>query len=391
MKLGILCGGRSGEHEVSLLSAQNIYDAVERERFDPLLVAIDKQGRWHAGSPESLLRERDDPARIHLAPDAPALLPIADGGRCLLVERQSLKQQFAVEIFFPIIHGTDGEDGAVQGLFRLMDVPFVGADVAGSAIGMDKHTMKRLLDEAGLPICRWVAVRSVEEGLRLHGELTGKWGPVLFVKPASLGSSVGVGRCDSPGALKAALERAFLYDTRVLIEEAVQGREVECSVLGNRDSSHTPPQASRPGEILPSHGFYSYEAKYIDPEGAKLTIPAELDQATEALVMELALQAYDVLECDGLARLDFFLTPSGDLLINEINTLPGFTKISMYPKLWEASGLPYPKLITRLVELGLERHRRRAELSRNFLALTGDVSSPGPKAKAPGRKNGQGA
>ncbi|MCZ6473726.1 MAG: D-alanine--D-alanine ligase [SAR324 cluster bacterium] len=365
MNLGILCGGRSGEHEVSLQSAQSIFAAAERPRFSPMLVAIGKDGVWRMGSVEDLLLERDDPARIHLNPKAPAVLPIAEEGRCRLIDPATRERLWEVEVFFPIIHGTDGEDGALQGMLRMMDVPWVGAGVLGSAIGMDKDVMKRLLHYAGLPVARWVTVRGLEEGLRLYPELSQKWGLPLFVKPAGLGSSVGVNRVDNVEALRTALEEAFAYDHRALVEECVEGREIECSVLGNRLGEERP-RASRPGEILPGHAFYSYEAKYLDPEGAKLIVPAEMDETREEQVREMAVQAFEVLECDGLARVDFFLKPDGALLVNEINTLPGFTKISMYPKLWEASGLPYPELITRLVDLGLERHRQGKALKRNY-------------------------
>jgi D-alanine-D-alanine ligase len=366
INLGILCGGRSGEHEVSLQSGQGIYAAVERERFQPMLVAIDKEGVWHLGGVDELLRERDDPARIHLDPSAPPVLPVMEGGRCQLLHKETREVLWEVDVFFPIIHGTDGEDGALQGLLRMLDVPFVGAGVLGSAIGMDKDVMKRLLAHAGLPVARWVTVRSLEEGMRLYPQLSQKWGLPLFVKPVALGSSVGVSRVDNPESFRAALEVAFSFDQRAVVEEAMQGREVECSVLGNRQGGSERPQASRPGEIVPAHDFYSYEAKYLDPEGALLVAPAELDGATEERVRELAVQAFEVLECDGLARVDFFLQEDGRLIVNEINTLPGFTKISMYPRLWEVSGLPYPQLITRLVELGLERHARSRALKRNY-------------------------
>ena len=368
MKLGILCGGRSGEHEVSLQSARGIYSAVEREHFDPILVAIDKSGCWRAGTPDELLVNADDPAHIAINQNAPELVPMAGRGHCLLVRRDTNQPQQKIDVFFPIIHGTDGEDGAVQGLLRMLDVPFVGADVLGSAVGMDKDVMKRLLVHAGLPVARWVTVRSTAEGLRLFDELKQKWGLPLFIKPTSLGSSVGVSRVDEAGDMEPALEEAFRYDQRVLIEEAIQGREIECSVLGNPGGAE-PLRASRTGEILPSHAFYSYDAKYLDPEGAKLCLPAEIDQEIEENIKQLAIQTFDVLDCAGLARVDFFLQANGNVMINEINTLPGFTEISMYPKLWEISGLPYPKLVTRLVELGLERYRQRAGLEREFTIM----------------------
>lgn len=367
MKLGILCGGRSGEHEVSLQSALGIFGAAERPRFEPLLVAIGKDGLWHAGQPDQLLLHPGDPARIRLNPQSPPLLPIAEGGRCLLVNRENLKTAHEVEVFFPIVHGTDGEDGALQGMLRLMDVPFVGADVAGSAIGMDKDLTKRLLGLAGLPVARWETLAGAEAGMGRFAEFLGAWGcAALFVKPAALGSSVGVSRAESEPQFAAALATAFRYGATALVEEAVEGREIECSVLGNRQGAAGPPRASRAGEVVSRHAFYSYEAKYLDPEGAKLSIPAELAPQTEAEIQRLAVRAFEILGCDGLARVDFFLKPDGSLLVNEINTLPGFTNISMYPKLWEASGLAYSDLITRLVELAIERHRARAALERDF-------------------------
>ena len=368
LRLGILCGGKSGEHEVSLLSAQGIYAAVERERFDPVLVTIDKTGAWRAGTPEELLLHADDPSSIAINPDLPELVPMAGSGHCLLSTRAGNEMRHKIDVFFPIIHGTDGEDGALQGMLRMLDVPFVGADVLGSAVGMDKDVMKRLLVHAGLPVARWVTVRSVDEGLRLFGELKEKWSLPLFIKPTALGSSVGVSRVDEQGDMEPALAEAFRYDQRVLIEEAISGREIECSVLGNPGGAE-PLQASRTGEILASHAFYSYDAKYLDPEGAKLSLPAEIEPVQEEQIRELAIQTFDTLDCAGLARVDFFLQESGKIYINEINTLPGFTKISMYAKLWDISGLPYPKLITRLVELGLERYRQRAGLTREFIPM----------------------
>lgn len=365
MRLGIVCGGRSGEHEVSLRSARGIYGAVDRRRFEPVLLAIDKQGRWRAGSLEALVLDGHDPARIRLAPGAPAVVPVGRDGRLVLLAEPGFAQAAALDVVFPIVHGTDGEDGALQGWLRLMGVPFVGADVLGSAIGMDKDIMKRLLARAGAPIPRF-------HTLHRGGDFQSAWdaaerelGLPLFVKPASLGSSVGVSRVTDRRGFETAVEEALRYDSKLMIEEAVPGRELECAVLGNRDGA-TPPRASRVGEIRPRHAFYSYAAKYLDDNGAELLVPAPIDVATEAQVQGLALRVFRLLEADGLARVDLFLANDERLVVNEINTLPGFTPISMYPRLWEATGVSYTELVSTLVDLALEKHRQRAALKRDF-------------------------
>ncbi|MBI3992995.1 MAG: D-alanine--D-alanine ligase [Candidatus Lambdaproteobacteria bacterium] len=368
IKIGILCGGRSGEHEVSLLSARSIYDALDRKRFAPLLVAIDKQGHWRAGTPQTLLLHADDAARIALNPAAPRVVPMAEEGVCLLPGWDDESVQLEVELFFPIIHGTDGEDGALQGLLRMWDLPFVGADVLGSALGMDKDVTKRLLAHAGLPVARWVTLNRNTREEAAFARLSETLGLPLFVKPATLGSSVGVSRVADAPALDAALKAAFRYDNKVLVEQAIAGREIECSVLGSGPGGDVPPRASLPGEVVPRGGFYSYAAKYLEADGAELHVPAKLDAGTVARVQALAVRVFEVLECDGMGRVDFFLMPDGQLVVNEINTLPGFTRISMYPKLWAASGLPYPELLSRLVDLALARHARRQALQRDFTA-----------------------
>jgi D-alanine-D-alanine ligase len=364
--LGIICGGRSGEHEVSLRSARGIYGAVDRARFDPLLIAIDKQGQWRGGSLERLVLDGDNPARIRLNPAVPPLIPVARDGRLFLLDYAEFEPVHEVAVCFPIIHGTDGEDGALQGWLRINGLPFVGADVLGSAIGMDKDVMKRLLLQAGLPVARFhTLLRGADFQAAFERAQSDLKLPV-FVKPASLGSSVGVSKVMDRRGFESALEEAFCYDDKLLVEEAVTGREIECSVLGNRHSTGFPPRASRTGEVVPRHAFYSYVAKYLDENGAELRVPAPIDAATELRIQGLALRVFDVLECDGLARVDFFLRPDGGIFINEINTLPGFTPISMYPKLWEISGLSYGELVSRLVDLALERHQRRQALQRSF-------------------------
>lgn len=365
--VGIICGGRSGEHEVSLQSALGIYRALDRKRFDPILLAIDREGIWRAGSAEELLRHPDDPARIALAPGSAAVELIADGGEGVIRNRENGRETARVAALFPIVHGTDGEDGALQGLLRMLGLPFVGSGVLGSAIGMDKAVMKRLLQQAGLPVARWVIVRKGEDATAGIGALEKEWGLPLFVKPAALGSSVGVSRVAKAADFAPALAEAFRYDSRAIVEEGIAGREIECSVLGNPPPSRWPPQASLPGEIVPKPGeFYSYAAKYLDPEGAALIAPAELDAATVERIQKTALAVFAALEACGMGRVDFFLRPDGSLIVNEINTLPGFTPISMYPRLWSVSGLDYPDLLSRLIDLALERHEQERSLQRHF-------------------------
>lgn len=357
-RIAIICGGKSGEHEVSLQSARSIYDALDKEKYQPLLLVVDKRGVWHLGADTSSILNASDPKRIALDAAAPAVVPAEDAAERSLVlkDRDTGLVRGRVDVFFPIIHGTFGEDGSLQGLLRLLDVPFVGASVLGSAVGMDKDVMKRLLRHAGLPTARFVALRSAEEDL---DAAVRELGLPLFVKPANLGSSIGITKVKRAQELRDAVRLALRFDRKVMVEEAVPGREIEVAVLGNDR-----PEASVCGEIVPRHEFYSYEAKYIDEDGARLLVPAPLDETTSDRIRSLAVRAYEVLECEGMGRVDFFLRPDGQPVVSEINTLPGFTRISMYPKLWEATGIPYPKLLDRLVELALERHRRESALQR---------------------------
>lgn len=357
-RVAIICGGKSGEHEVSLQSARSIHDALDKEKYQPLLLVVDKRGVWRLAADTSSIVNASDPKRIALDPGCPAVVPAEDAAERSLVlkDRDTGLVRGGVDVFFPIIHGTFGEDGSLQGLLRLLDVPFVGASVLGSAVGMDKDVMKRLLRQAGIPTARFVVLRSPEDDL---GAAVRDLGLPLFVKPANLGSSIGVTKVKREEDLKAAVLLAFRFDRKAMVEEAVPGREIEVAVLGNDR-----PEASICGEIVPRHEFYSYEAKYIDEEGALLRIPAPLDAATSERIRSLAVRAYQVLECEGMGRIDFYLRPDGQALVGEINTLPGFTRISMYPKLWEATGIPYPRLLDRLVELALERHRRESALQR---------------------------
>ncbi len=359
MRLAVLLGGRSAEHEVSLQSARNIVRTLDPDRYETLLIGIDKQGVWRLAEAGRLLDNPEDPARIRLRLDGPqvALTPWPDPHPLRELDGD---RRWALDAVFPVLHGPFGEDGTIQGLLDLAGLPCVGAGVLGSAAAMDKDVAKRLLLQAGVPVARGEVLHA-HEPRRGWEELTGRLGQPLFVKPANLGSSVGVWKVAEPERLSEALEDAFCYDTKILVEEFVQGREIECSVLGNER-----PEASLPGEIVPSHEFYSYEAKYLDPAGAQAKIPADLPPELIEKVRQTAVAAFQALCCSGLARVDFFVTAEGRVLVNEVNTLPGFTDISMYPKLWEASGLPQPRLLDRLVELALERAGQRRSLKTDF-------------------------
>jgi len=337
INVGILCGGKSAEHEVSLQSAKNVIEAIDREKYNPILIAIDKTGKWFLRDSANFLLYANDPKRICLSEDnsSPAYI-------------ENLKAEEKIDVIFPILHGPFGEDGTVQGLLKLANIPFVGSDVLGSAIGMDKDVMKRLLRDAEIPICDFLVLKSSKPvpNFKIISE---KMGLPFFLKPANMGSSIGVYKIHDEKEYLEGLKNAFLYDNKVIIEEFVKGRELECAVLGNDD-----PIVSIIGEITSSHDFYSYYAKYIDENGAVLTIPANIPVETAKRIQELAIKTFQTLEAKGLSRVDFFLKEDGTILINEINTMPGFTKISMYPKLWSASGIQYSELIDRLITLALE-------------------------------------
>jgi len=355
----ILFGGRSAEHEISLLSARNVLSALDRTRFEPVLVGIDKAGRWHRESERTLAAAAGDPRKVMLDAAAPAV-----GMEDALVPRAAgaVDAVGSDDVVFPVLHGTFGEDGTVQGAMELAGIAYVGAGVLGSAVGMDKDVTKRLLRDAGIPIVDFGVVTAAAfrkdpaAALRALPDL----GYPRYVKPANAGSSVGVSRAAGPGDLEQAIRAALAFDSKVLVERAVDAREIECAVLGNDD-----PQASIPGEIVVHHkdGFYSYDAKYVDPEGASWKIPAELPPAMIARVQAQAVATFRALELSGMARVDFFVTRDlGALYVNEVNTIPGFTAISMYPKMWEASGLAPRDLVTRLIELAIERRDVRRSL-----------------------------
>jgi D-alanine-D-alanine ligase len=357
-RVAVLFGGRSAEHEISCLSARYVIDALDPERNEVIPIGISKDGLWHLlpGPPQlpvgggMPIVGSDAGSTVELATEgASSELVAADGSR------------EPIDVVFPVLHGPMGEDGAVQGMFELAGVPYVGAGVLGSAVGMDKAIQKTLFAAAGLPVTSWEAVREPEwredpEGVGARAQAIGY---PLFTKPATLGSSVGISKVHGPGELDGALDEAFLYARKAVIERGVpNAREIECAVLGNDD-----PVASVAGEVVPrGHEFYDYAAKYLDAEGAELLIPAPIDSEVSERIQRMSITAFQVAECWGMARVDFFLT-GDDLWVNEINTIPGFTSISMYPKLWEASGLRYADLIDRLLDLAVERHTAEASKS----------------------------
>lgn len=357
--VGILFGGKSAEHEVSLQSAKNVADAIDRDKYDVSLIGIDKTGRWLLPDQSQFLLNATDPKLIRLNREnetSVALVPQSGGE---LTDLSGSAFHATIDVVFPVLHGPFGEDGTVQGLLKLAGVPFVGADVLGSAVGMDKDVAKRLLRDAGMPIARFMVLKARDT--RDFETISAELGLPFFVKPANLGSSVGVHKVSDKPGFEDAITDAFLYDTKVIAEEFVDGREVECSVLGNAD-----PIASVVGEIVSNHEFYSYEAKYIDESGAALNVPAEIPEEASDLVRKLAIRAFEVLSCEGMARVDFFLKADGTVVINEINTIPGFTRISMYPRLWQASGISYSDLIDRLIGLAIERFERERTLKNAY-------------------------
>ena len=389
LRIGILFGGRSGEHEVSLLSAASVMQAIDKSRFEVVPIGITKSGRWltasHAeqmlgsqrvpaiaasaekekhlragdpsATPGAALLAGGDSVMVPPMPDASSMVPFSTGA-----SDHPTAQAINVDVIFPVLHGTFGEDGTIQGLLELADIAYVGAGVLGSAAGMDKDAMKRLFAAAGLPIVKHVTVLRSQwerDAKRIRRLIESKLKYPLFVKPANLGSSVGISKVHDFSDLPAAMNMAALFDRKIVIEQGVgsqkqKAREIEVSVLGN-----DLPEASIAGEIVPGAEFYDYAAKYLD-EGSKLIIPAKLTKLQMKKLQQLAIAAFQAVDCSGLARVDFLMDARSDkLYVNEINTMPGFTAISMYPKLWAASGVQYTELITRLIELALERHAEK--------------------------------
>jgi D-alanine-D-alanine ligase len=370
IRLGVLFGGRSGEHEVSLISAASLLKALDPAKYEVVPIGITREGRWRVGStPRQLAREPErmlanvlDQGQLVTAsadPSGPQLVPMESSASAAHGSSRS------VDVIFPVLHGTFGEDGTVQGLLELADIPYVGAGVLASSAGMDKDAMKRLFRDAGLPVVPWTLVLRADweqQPESCRRRIAREIGYPLFVKPANLGSSVGISKVHAARELDAAMNLAARYDRKIVVEKGLDAREIECSVLGN---DH--PEASLPGEVISVNEFYDYEAKYLK-QGSELVIPAKLSKKQTREVQALAVHAFLTIDCAGMARVDFLLErPAAKLYVNEINTIPGFTPISMYPKMWEASGVSYPELIDRLVKLALERHaeKRRSSFQYN--------------------------
>ncbi|MBI5045226.1 MAG: D-alanine--D-alanine ligase [Candidatus Levybacteria bacterium] len=339
--VGIIFGGRSEEHEVSIQSAKNIIQALDVSLYTPVLIGIDKNGSWCFQDKALPLLEKT------------FALPSSQTKKAQ-VQTSSLPAAFdlnKIDVFFPVLHGPYGEDGTVQGMLKLANKPFVGSDVLGSAICMDKDITKRLLKEAGLPVVDYKSFTKTEKQKIDYKKLVAELSSTLFIKPANLGSSVGITKAKNEKEFYDGIDEAFLYDSKILVEKAIDAREIECSVLGNEN-----PKASLLGEIKPHDEFYSYQSKYIDSHGAELIIPAELSEKLTKQIQDCAIKAFKILECRGMARVDFFVEKrTNNVYINELNTIPGFTNISMYPKLWEKSGLSYQELVSRLIHLALKR------------------------------------
>jgi D-alanine-D-alanine ligase len=366
LRVGLIFGGRSGEHEVSLLSAQGVMNAIDRSKYEVVPIGITKEGRWLAsGDPFKALSSgamtESNPALLLAEPSERGLMRLEDAKKEQALTAVQVSQ---LDVVFPILHGPYGEDGTVQGFLELAGIAYVGAGVAASAVGMDKVLFKNIMEAHDVPVVPYlVFLRKTwrREPDAVLGLVEAEIGYDCFVKPANLGSSVGISKAHDRSELRAALDDAARYDRKLLVEVAIDAREIEVSVLGNDE-----PMASVPGEIVPSNEFYDYAAKYLDGE-SDLLIPAPIPDRTAETIRQLALEAYCAIDCAGMARVDFLLDRNtGKVYLNEVNTLPGFTPISMYPKLWEASGISYPDLIDRLIQLALERHADRGRSATEY-------------------------
>ncbi|MBP6104515.1 MAG: D-alanine--D-alanine ligase [Gammaproteobacteria bacterium] len=371
MRVGIVLGGRSAEHAISLLSAKSVIEAINKDKYEVVLLGISKAGEWFFYDDLAhCLLDAHSAKRVRMQESHHPVALVAQPGASPLVRLEPHAINHPVDVIFPLVHGPYGEDGTIQGLLKLANVPFVGAGVLGSAVAMDKDVMKRLLKDAGIPIAPFLILNAHNAMDTTFEEIVETVGLPFFVKPANLGSSIGVSKVNGIDDFDEKIAFAFRFDRKIIVETFIEGRELECSVLGN---DH--PIASVVGELIPQHEFYSYEAKYLDDEGAIFEIPARLSAEKQREIQALALKTYKVLCCQGMARVDLFLSSDGQLFLNEINTIPGFTKISMYPKLWEASGLAYPDLIDRLISLAIERFEQEQSLN-TALMLMGEQPVP---------------
>lgn len=350
-KVAILYGGRSVEHGVSVNSAKNIYEYINPDLFEPLPIGISKSGQWYLMPSVHKDIEQGKPLGLILDPRNPGFLLLASGDR------------IKTDIVFPVLHGTDGEDGSIQGLLKAMDIPMVGTGVLGSALSMNKIVAKRILKDAGIPVTKFLSFHFREKSKIKFEAIEKALGLPFMVKSASLGSSVGVTKVSKKAEFKKAIDEGFRYDHEIIIEEYIKGREIECAILGNQ-----PAKASKPGEIIISkdYAFYTFDAKYVDAQAVSIEVPAKLDKATMAIIQEASLKAYHALHCEDFSRVDLFLTSRGKVYVNEINTIPGFTNSSMYPMMWKERGISFTDLITQLLDLAQQRYDSGKRIEREF-------------------------
>ncbi|PKM52632.1 MAG: D-alanine--D-alanine ligase A [Firmicutes bacterium HGW-Firmicutes-7] len=350
INVGILFGGKSVEHEISVQSSKNVYDAINKDKYNVIMIGISKDGRW-------LLNPLITKEGCVTGNNPLALIPGTEGSQ--LIDIEGKNEIGKLDVIFPILHGPYGEDGTIQGLLKILNIPFVGPSVLGSAVGMDKEVMKRLLKDSQIPSAKYLVMNKYIDDVPnpTYEEAKDTLGIPFFIKPANLGSSVGISKIHSKDEFEGAIAEAFRFDLKLIIETNIVGKEIECSVLGNEK-----PMVSLPGEVKSNHEFYSYEAKYLDEHGAVLEIPAKLNDNIVREIQKLAVKSFKALYCEGLTRVDFFVTEQDQVLVNEVNTIPGFTKISMYPKLWEASGISYTELIDKLIQYAIERYKKEAQL-----------------------------
>ncbi len=349
--VAILYGGRSVEHGVSINSARNIFEYIDKEKFEPIAIGINPKGKWFLTKGVDKNIDQGQPLGLILDPEKPGFILMASGDR------------LKIDIIFPVLHGTDGEDGSIQGLIKAIDLPMVGTGVLGSAISMNKIIAKRLLQEAGIPVTKFIAFHFDDQKKIKFEAIKKSLGLPFMVKSASLGSSVGVTKVSRKNDFKNALAESFKYDQEILIEQFIEGREIECAILGNQ-----PAEASNPGEIVISkkYEFYTFDAKYVDAEAVEIKVPANLDKKSIKLIREASLKAYRALHCEDFSRVDLFLTKKGKIYVNEINTIPGFTNSSMYPMMWKERGISFSTLITRLLTLAGERYAANKRVEHDF-------------------------
>ena len=358
IKLTLLIGGKTGEHRVNLISSKYVLPSIDRKKYEVTLLGIDREGAWYLLDQNNYLVNADDPSKIEFSKNNPIVSLINISDEVFFLDFKTGNKLGSTQVFFSLIGGTYAEDGRLQGHLDMLNIPYVGAGVTGSVLGIDKVIMKQVLQQSGIKIARFLSLKLFERNQNNANKILKEFSYPFFIKPANLGSSIGITKVYTRSQLESALDLAFTYDNKIIIEEYIKGREIECAVLGRDDDLFV----SIPGEIIPNHDFYTYEAKYIDPNGADIIIPALLSKDKFEELQALAKQAFTALDCAGFGRIDFFLTQDGEFFVNEINTIPGFTNISLYPKLMEASGISYTDLLDRLIEYAFQEKKSKERL-----------------------------